>query len=194
MCSSDLLKECEKLDVATLKAFVRSAAQMERKLVCQMEAKLEEDKEGLFSLNEEGSPKLGLLLNCFGAEAKTIQSLSDLSSAGLLLCGEKELESMVWALPRDQQIVVLYTRERLKEGKPPYAQHDCAICDCETADQMASFLNKHGFNQVTADIIRQTGASGRGALLFLSIQDLQLEKKDQRALTLCRQAHHISLN
>ena len=137
------LKEYWKLNVTAFKPFVRLVAQMEREIVSQMEAQLEEDKEGLFSLKEEGSPKLGLLLNCFGAEAKTIQTLSDLSSAGLLLCGEKELESMVWALPRDQQIVVLYTRERLKEGKPPYAQHDCAICDCETADQMASFLNKH---------------------------------------------------
>ena len=50
----------------TLKAFVRSTAQMERKLVSRMEDQLEEDKEGLFSLNERGGPKLGLLLNCFG--------------------------------------------------------------------------------------------------------------------------------
>ena len=188
------LKEYEKLNVDSLKAFVRLAAQMERKLVSQMEAQLEEDKEGLFSLNEKGSPKLGLLLNCFGAEANTIQALCDFNSEELLLCGERELESMISALPKDQQIVVLYTRDRLVKGKLPYAEHDCAICDCETAEEMASFLNENGFNRVTADIIRQTGASGRGALLFLSIQDLHLERKHQKALMLCRSAHSKSKN
>jgi hypothetical protein len=184
------LKEYEKRNLATLKPFVRSAALMERKLVSQMEAKLEEGTDGLFSLNKEGSPKLGLLLNCFGAEANTIQALRNLSSADLLSYGDSEVESMVWALPKDQQIVVLYARDQLEKGKLPYAGHECAICDCETAEEMASFLNENGFKQVTADIIRQTGASGRGALLFLSIQDLQLEEKDQEALALCRQAHY----
>ena len=188
------LSEYEKLNVAKLKPFVRLAAQMERKLVSQMETKLEEDTDGLFPLNEEGSPKLGLLLNCFGAEANTIQALRNLSSAELLLCGDSEVESMIWALPKDQQIVVLYARDRLEKGKLPYAGHECAICDCETAEEMASFLNDNGFKQVTADIIHQTGASGRGALLFLSTQDLQLEEKDQKALAFCRQAHYKSKN
>ena len=72
---------------------------MERKLVSEMEAKLEEGTDGLFSLNKKGSPKLGLLLNCFGAEANTIQALRNLSSADLLSYGDSEVETMVWALP-----------------------------------------------------------------------------------------------
>ena len=123
------LKEYEKRNLATLKPFVRSTALMERKLVSQMEAKLEGGTDGLFSLNEKGSPKLGLLLNCFGAEANTIQALRNLSSADLLSYGDSEVESMVWALPKDQQIVVLYARDRLEKGKLPYAGHECAICD-----------------------------------------------------------------
>ena len=113
------------------------------------------------------------------------------------MCGDSELESMIRDLPKDQQNVVLYTRDRLEKGKLPYAGHKCAICDCKTAEEMASFLNENGFNQVTADIIiRQTGASGRGALLFLSAEDLQIssERAEQKAWTALLEVHHKSQN
>ena len=188
------LKALEKIDVATLRSLVECAAKAEKKLVAQVEAQLEDDKEGLLALSAEGSPKLSLLLNCFGADANTIQALRDLSSEGLVSCEMDDLKPMISALPKPQQIVALYTRERLKEGELPYAGHDCGLCNCETAEEMASFLNENGLKQVTADTIRKTGASGRGALLFLSTQDLQLEAKDQKALLASRQAHRKSKN
>ena len=193
------LKEYEKFTklAATFGPFVRLAVQMERKLISQMEAQLEEDKGGLLSLfNERGVPKLGLLLNCFGADAKTILILRNLSSAELLLCADSEVESMIRNLPKDQQNVVLYTRDWLEKGKLPYAGHDCAICNCETVEEMASFLEKNGLSQVTADIIHQTGASGRGALLFLSTEDLHIssERAEQKAWTACLEVHYKSQN
>ena len=185
----------KKLNLASLEPFVRSAVQMERKLISQMEAQLEDDKEGLCSLYRGGT-KLGLLLNCFGAHVETIQMLRNLSSAELLLCGDSEVESLINQLPKDQQIVVLYTRDRLEKGKLPYAGHSCAICDCKTAEEMASFLNENGFNHVTADIIRRTGAYGRGALLFLSAEDLQIssERAEQKAWTALLEVHYKSQN
>ena len=184
------LEDYQRLDVGSLKAFAQSASEMEKELVSQLEAQLAKDKGGLFALNKQGSPKLALLLNCFGADAETIKAVRHLNSNGLISQGEDALTSWVLrGLPRDQQIVVLYTRERLQKGKFPFWLHDCALCDCETAEEMASFLNENGLTQVTADTISQTGASGRGALLFLTIQDLQLGTKDQKALMMSRQYH-----
>ena len=188
------LQDFQELDVVALRPFVQLAAQVEQKLVCQLEAKLVEDKESLIPLSEKGGPKMSLLLNCFGAEAETIKVLRDVSSSEMLSYAERDVDRMVWALPKHQQIAVLYTRERLKEGKLPYAEHNCALCVCETAKQMARFLNANGLKKVTAETIQQTGAYGRGALLFLSVQDLQLKPKDQKALMMSRQVHRKSAN
>ena len=174
----------QQLDVATLRPFIQAAAQAEREIVSQLEDQL--------ALNDIGSPKLSLLLNCFGADTNTIQTLQDLRSMNLLSRGE--VESMISGLSKDQQIAVLYTRERVKKGKIPYGRHECAVCSCETAEEMASFLNENGLAQVNADMIRKTGASGRGALLFLSAQDLQLNETDQRVLKKSLRAHRKSKN
>ena len=183
------LEEFQKLDVAALKPFVSSAAKVEQELVFQMEAQLENDREGLFALKERESPKLSLLMNCFGADARTIQALPDLDSMELAASHESEVKRLVATLPRDQQIIVLYTQDRLIHGKLPFVEHDCALCDCETAEEMANFLKENGLPTVTADIIRRTGAFGRGALLFLSAEELQLGKAQERALKLSRADH-----
>ena len=185
------LKECQELDVAALKSFVSFAAKVERELVPQMEAQLKIDRDGLFALKDRESPKLSLLMNCFGADARTIQALPDLDSMDLAASHIDEVKTLVAALPRDQQIVVLYTQERLLQGKLPFTEHDCALCDCETAEEMANFLKENGLPKVTADIIRRTGAFGRGALLFLSAQELQLGngKAQERALKQSRAYH-----
>ena len=114
------LEPFQKLDMIAFRLFVQSAAQVEKDLVSQLEAQLANGMEALFALNEEGSPKLSLLLNCFGAEAGTIQVLSShLNSVGLVFSDDEEVKSMISVLPRDQQIVVLNTRDRLKiEGTP----------------------------------------------------------------------------
>ena len=112
----------------------------------------------------------------------------------LLSCEEAEVRSIVSVLPKGQQVVVLYVRERLEMGILPFSEHDCALCACETADQMSRFLNENGLPQVTTNLIRHIGVFGRGALLFLSAKDIQLEEKDRRALTLSRQAHRKSKN
>ena len=185
------LEECQELDVADLKPFVRSAAKVERQLVSRMEVQLVSDRDGLFALKERKSPKLSLLMNCFGADARTIQALPVLDSMDLAASHENEVKTLVAALPRDQQIVVLYTQERLLQGNLPFTDHDCALCDCETPEEMANFLNENGLPTVTADIIRRTGAFGRGALLFLTAQELQLGngKAQERALKQSRADH-----
>jgi hypothetical protein len=185
------LEECQKMDVAALKPFVLSVAMVERKLVTQLEAQLVNDRECLFALKERESPKLSLLMNCFGADARTIQALRDFDSMELAASSIIEINLMVAALPREQQIVVLYTQDRLIHGKMPFAEHDCALCDCETPEEMANFLNENGLPTVTADIIRRTGAFGRGALLFLTAQELQLGngKAQERALKQSRADH-----
>ena len=99
------------------------------------------------------------------------------------------MKGVVAGSPRDQVITVLYTQERLKNGKFPYVEHICALCDCETPEEMAYFLKEHGFERVTAEDIRRTGAFGRGTLLFLTPADLQLGKDAQRALARCRASH-----
>ena len=162
-----------------------------RSLVAQLEAQLDNDRECLFALKERESPKLSLLMNCFGADARTIQALPDLGSMELAASHIDEIKPLVAALPREQQIVVLYTQDRLIHGKMPFAEHDCALCDCETPEEMANFLNENGLPTVTADIIRRTGAFGRGALLFLTAQELQLGngKAQERALKQSRADH-----
>jgi hypothetical protein len=129
-------------------------------------------------------------LNAFGADARTIQALADLDSMDFIDLKEEELKKMVAKLPRDQQIVVLYAHERLDRGKLPFAEHDCALCDCETAEDMASFLKENGLERATADAIRRTGASGKGALLFLSLEELGLgNSAENKALKKCRSVH-----
>ena len=155
------LEALYELDIDGIRVFAQSAAQVEKDVVSQLEAQLAEDREGLFALNEKESPKLGLLLNCFGAEAGTIQSLPDLNSEDLIWGADEDVESMVSGLPRDQQIVVLFTQDRLKEGTVPLGDHDCAVCNCRTVEEMASFCGKHGLSSVTEDVIRKTGASLR---------------------------------
>jgi hypothetical protein len=185
------LEDLQRLDVANWVPFVQSAAEVEKELVSQLETQLVEDRESLFALNEEGSPKLSLLLNAFGADERTIQTLADLRSMDLIPLRDEELKEKMVKLLRYQQTVVLYTQERLVHGMAPFARHDCALCDCETAEEMTYFLNEIGFEKVTADLIRGTGASGKGALLFLSPQDLQLGNRavDQRALMQARSSH-----
>ena len=185
------LNEWEMLDTIALKAFAQSAAKWERELVSQLESQLEADRDGLCALGGENSPKLSLLMNCFGAEPKTIRALSDLDSMNLAGCLAEEIQLLVSALSREQQIVVFYTQDRLLHGKLPFAKHDCALCDCQTPEEMAAFLKEIGLKTATADIIRKTGASGRGALLFLSTQDLQLGNStaEQQALRQSRVNH-----
>ena len=186
------MEELQQLDIEALKRFVQSAAEVERRLILALEDQLRKDPEGLFDLNEEGSPKLGLLLNCFGADARTIKVLQNIAAKDLILRRERDVKSMVSALPKDQQIVVLYTRERLEKGAFPYSDHECVVCKCETAEEMANLLSENELSKVTADIIRGTGASGRGALLFLSAQDLQLGNADLKALLKVRGIHQKS--
>jgi hypothetical protein len=56
---------------------------------------------------------------------------------------------------------------------------------------MASFLKENGLERVTADAIRRTGASGKGALLFLSFEELGLGNgtADKKAFLKCRFVH-----
>ena len=66
------IEEFEKLDIAALRSFVLSAAQIfEERLVSQLEVQLEQGRENLLAFEEEGGPKLSLLLNCFGADSET---------------------------------------------------------------------------------------------------------------------------
>ena len=185
------LEELEEMDIISLLPFVRSAAKVEKQLVFELEDKLSKDRDGLFALHEEGSPKLSLLMNCFGAEKRTIKQLQDLNSKNFISHNMAEVNLLVSALPRVQQTVVRYTQERLKSGKLPFADHDCALCDCETPEEMANFLSEHGLKQVTADIVRKAGAYGRGALLFLTSQNLQLGngQAEKRALRQSRASH-----
>ena len=190
------IEEDQLLGIDAYLPFVRSAAQMEKKLVLHLERQLEKDRNCLSGLlGERRTPKLSLLLNCFGADAETIRTLGEFNSEKLLMLDNKDLKSGPMEYLRgEQQVIVLYTRERLKKGKLPFAKHDCAVCKCTTAEEMANFLHEHGLEQVTADIIRQTGASGRGALLFFSTKDLQLRFRDQFALTMSRRVHRWSKN
>ena len=102
---------------------------------------LEKDRDGLFALRDdngralEGSPKLSLLMNCFGAELEPIRELSHLNS--MELCLEEEVRELVSSLPNDQQTIVLYTQEYLLRGNIPFGQHRCALCDCVTASREA---------------------------------------------------------
>ena len=182
-----ILAQLDHLNATALKKFVQLAAVVEKELVSQLEVQLAENRNGLLALSGEGSPKLSLLLNCFGANLETIHRFRHYDSMDLLSIRKEKWE--LTSLPKDQRTVVLYTRERLKKGKIPFGEHDCALCKCTTAEEMANFLNENGLQQVTADIIRQTGASGRGALLFLSVKDLQLRLWDKRALNKSRKAH-----
>ena len=185
------LKFLKELEVIDLLPFVRNAAKVEEELASELNAALDKDREGLFALNEEGTPKLGLLMNCFGASARAIQELAEYSGTDFPYLPMEEVKALVAGLPRYQQDAVFYAQERLKNGKLPFAEHDCALCDCETPEEMAAFLHESGFEQVTADHIRRTGAFGRGALLFLTPQELQLGNgKDMpRALAKCRASH-----
>ena len=185
------LEVFQKLDMAKLIHFLESAAEVEKELVRQLETQLEEDRQSLFALKEkESSPKLSLLLNAFGADARTIQALADLDSMDFMALREEELKKIMAKLPRDQQIVVFYTQERLIIGKLPFSKHDCALCDCKTAEEMVSFLKEKGLERVTADAIRHTGASGKGALLYLSFQELGLASSAERkALLKCYSDH-----
>ena len=173
-----------------LRAFAQSAAEVEIELISELEAQLINDREGLFALCEKG-PKLSLLLNCFGACTETVLTLEHLNSMDLMVISPEELKSLIVNLPRDQQIAALYTQERLSYGKLPFGEHECAICNCETADEMAAFLDEQGMQKVTADLINQTGAFGRGSLLFLTTQELQLDNdKVQKALLSKARADH----
>ena len=158
-------------------AFVQVAAQVEMELVSQMEAQLIKNRESLLPLREAGAPKLGLLLNCFGADAKTIEKLAGLGSLDLSFLSAAELESLLVDLPRGQQIIALYTQERLIHGKLPFSEHDCALCECETAHEMAAFLQECGMGHITPQLIAKTGATGRGTLLFLTTEELELTNK-----------------
>ena len=80
-------------------------------------------------------------------------------------------------------------QDRLIHGKLPFAEHDCTLCDCSTPEDMASFLQELGMSQVTADLIRQTGAFGKGALLFLTSQELHLDKAQTLILYKARADH-----
>ena len=185
------MEERERLNLPALRTFVQSAAEVEKQLILRLEEQLQEDRECLLPLQAEDGPKLGLLLNCFGSNAETISALKELSSMDLALLTSKEVEPLLSDLPRDQQITVLYTRERLLHGKLPFAEHDCAMCDCATAEEMSAFLAERGVEDVTADCIRKTGASGRGALLFLTVQELDIEigTSSQAALVKARSDH-----
>ena len=185
------LNQLKTLDINSLARFIKSAAQVEKELVKQLEAQLVQDRDELSALHEKRSPKLSLLLNCFGANEETIQALEQFKSVDLTTLSVEELKPFLTDLPREQQIVVLYTQERLVNGKLPLSDHDCALCDCETAEQMAAFLNEHGLLRVTAELIHSTGAIGRGALLFLSPKELQMDNGalDQMAFTRSRAGH-----
>ena len=185
------LEVLKQLDVATLLPFVRSAAKVERELASELESVT--DPESLSALNEaedeEGRPKLALLMNRFGANAGTIHKLAKYGGMDFPYLKEEQVKEIVAGLARDQQVAVLYTHDRLMFGKSPFAKHDCAICDCETPEEMAAFLKENGFELATADHIRETGAFGRGALLFLTPQELQLDEDGERAWTRCRASH-----
>ena len=157
------LKEFKEVDLLALKAFVQSAAQLESELVDQLDVQLLVDREALLSLEEAGGPKLGLLLNCFGAEEGTIRKLAGLRSMDLSMLNGEEMRSQLANLPKAQQIIVLYAQERLIHGQRPFENHDCVLCECKTAQQMAAFLQERGLQHVTADLILKTGASGRGS-------------------------------
>ena len=179
----DELQEWQELDIDSLKVFAQSAADVEKKLVTQLEDQLLNDKDGLFALTDESEePKLSLLLNCFGARKDSIQALKDVSSVDLAMISVGELKELMANLPRDQQNVILYTQERLLYGAFPFAEHDCALCDCESAEDMAAFLQELGLRHITVDLVQQTGSFGRGALLFLTTQELRLETTAQKTL------------
>ena len=181
-------KEVES-EVAALRAFAELAVPVEENLASQLEAQLAKDREGLLTLHQQGGPKLSLLLNCFGAEPITIQALGRYSSMDLAMFDSKEVQSLIASLPQRQQSVVLYTQERLIHGKPPFGQHDCALCSCETPEEMSAFCQEQGLTQVTPEIIRKTGASGRGALLFLTSQQLQLDISQHALFNRARADH-----
>ena len=167
------LEEFELLGIAALRRFVLSAAQIEEKLVSQMEVQLEQGRENLLALKEEGGPKLGLLLNCFGADLETIQTFSALRSKELANLSREEVKYFAAKLPKEQQIVVLYTRNRLLLGQVPFGEHDCALCHSKTPEEMAAFLNERQI-KISVEVIRKTGAFGLGALLFISAHELEL--------------------
>jgi hypothetical protein len=184
------LKEWEELNITSMKVLAQSAVEMEKELVSQLQDQLLTDRNDLLALNEDGDgPKLSFLLNCFGAGEETIRELKDLSSMEFVMISVKELEERMVNLPRDQHIVVLYAQERLNHGRVPFDEHDCALCNCESAEDMSAFLQEHGL-QVSPDLIRQTGALGRGALLFLTAQDLHLESPAQKSLLFKARADH----
>ena len=185
------IREWQALNLPTLKQFARTAAETEEELVTQLEAQLEVDRSHLLANHERGGPKLGLLLNCFGAEEATINVLAEFNGGDFAKLTGTQLDSLVSTLASNQRTVVRYTHERLNNGKLPFIEHDCILCDCETPSQMASFLRECGLPGVTEELIRQTGASGRGALLFLSAKDLKLgnRKAIQKALTKSRSRH-----
>jgi hypothetical protein len=186
------LGELQQLDLDAFLPFVRSAAQVEKELVSELEAQLVKGRKCLAPLNGTARPKLSLLLNCFGASVGTIRSLPLLDSKSLISSKEEKLKEI--GLSMDQQIILLYTRERLLEGKLPFAKHDCPLCNCIEAEEMDDFLNKNGVNVKPGDI-RKTRAYGRGALLFLTAEELNLQSRDTRkALQKCRQAHYKSKN
>ena len=187
---SSIAEEQRKQGAGSLLRFTQSAADMERRLVGELEDFLNSGKkEGLSALHEGDSPKLGLLLNCFGAGEEAILALKDLTSADLLGTSPDDLKEIIGHLPRDQRNVVQYTQEMLDRVKDPFLEHDCAICDCETAEEIAAFSNERGVLQVTAELIKRTGAFGRGSLLFLTAQELGFDKAHRTILNEARIEH-----
>ena len=185
------LTRWEGVDATLLRAFAESAAQIEKELVLELETQLQRDRHALSALRGGKGAKLSLLLNCFGADMETIQALGKFTSLDLAMLHVEDVKSLVVKLPKDQQIAALYTQERLIHGILPFGDHDCSLCDCESAEEITAFLKEHGLETVTLELIRQTGASGRGSLLFLSAQDLQLDPRGafQAALNRARAEH-----
>ena len=184
------LDEWEKreLDVHTLQEFALAADENEKKLLIQLKTLI---SEGCSGRVDNCRPKLGLLLNCFGADEKTIEALEELSCANLLQLSEDEVSFYLEELSRPQQIIVLYAQERLQFGRLPFAEHDCALCNAQTPKEMACLLEEVGIGkaEATEEAIRLTGASGTGALLFLSPKDLKLGPEDHKKLIKFRNTH-----
>ena len=84
-------------------------------------AQLAKDRHSLLALNsKKKAPKLGLLLNCFGANAETIKTLGKLESAEFILLTSDQVTPLLAALPGEEQSIVLCAQKRLLHGELPF--------------------------------------------------------------------------
>lgn len=168
--------EHEKDNIYNVIDFGNVVQEVEYSLVCSVENQMEKNFEEFSALSDihTEKPKLSLVFNAVGLSSEFIKKNENLN--GLEFFSSSYSPSYDFNL--FERLDVIYLKHMQTKNLIPYSKHDCALCSCNTTQELLLLLKKRKLNaqETFLDFLNEQQINGP-RILMLSPHDLDLYYK-----------------